>query len=63
MHMKNYFIFRGYKGSISASIEDQCLHGKILFINDLITYEAETVPALKEAFEEAVNDYLETCKV
>ncbi len=38
------------------------LHGKILFINDLVTYEATTVKKLGQEFELAVDDYLKTCK-
>ena len=38
------------------------LHGKILFINGLVTYEATTLKALKKQFESAVNDYLASCK-
>lgn len=51
----------GYTGSSEISLEDGCLHGRILFIDDLITYEAESVTGLCAAFEEAVNDYLEYC--
>jgi len=60
--MVNVFRYKGYIGSIEASVQDMCLHGKILFINDLITYEAETPIALKLAFQAAVNDYIETCE-
>ncbi|MCC5845364.1 MAG: toxin-antitoxin system HicB family antitoxin [Verrucomicrobia bacterium] len=42
------------------SQKDGCLHGKIQFIQDLVTYEAETVPELEKAFHAAVDDYLET---
>ncbi|WP_460680643.1 type II toxin-antitoxin system HicB family antitoxin [Mucilaginibacter koreensis] len=35
--------------------------GKILGINDLISFEGESVGDLKKAFAEAVEDYLETC--
>ncbi|MCK0743590.1 type II toxin-antitoxin system HicB family antitoxin [Chromohalobacter nigrandesensis] len=52
---------RGYQGSVEFSIEDGVLHGSILHIVDLVTYEAETLPALNEAFIESVEDYLETC--
>ena len=54
--------YKGYLGDVDYSLEDdKCLHGKILYINDLVTYEAQTVPELEEAFREAVDDYLETC--
>jgi predicted HicB family RNase H-like nuclease len=54
--------YRGYEGSIEASVEDECFHGRILFIQDRIIYEGNTLPELTECFREAVDDYLETCK-
>jgi predicted HicB family RNase H-like nuclease len=52
----------GYHGSIEFSIEDGVLHGKVLDINDLVTYEAENLPALQKAFAEAVENYLVQCR-
>ena len=52
---------KGYSGSVDTSVADNVLHGKILFINDLVTYEADNIPQLKTEFEAAVNDYLYTC--
>jgi len=57
----NNFTYRGYTGTIEASIEDGCLHGKILFIDDIITYEGNTVDDIKIAFEAAVERYLVYC--
>lgn len=56
------FEYKGYIGSIEADVVCSCLHGKILYINDLISYEAETIPELKKQFEESVDDYIQTCK-
>lgn len=53
--------YNGFIGSVEVSIEDNCIHGKILFINDLITYESDTPNNLQAKFEEAVDDYIETC--
>ncbi len=53
--------FKGYQGSVEVSLDDDILHGKLLFVNDLVTYEAKTPAELRIAFEESVNDYLETC--
>jgi len=53
--------YNGYIGSVECSFEDGCLHGKILYINDLVTYEAETPLGLEAAFKESVDDYLQTC--
>ena len=60
--MSNMLNFKGYYGSVEFSLEDGVLHGKIQCINDVVTYEAETLPALQAAFEEAVTDYLQTCE-
>lgn len=53
--------YKGYQGSIEVDVDTGFLHGKIQFVRDLVTYEAETVPGLKQEFEAAVDDYLETC--
>ena len=59
--MANLLQYRGYYGSIEASPEDNCLYGKLLYIQALVTYEAETVAALEQAFQQAVDDYLADC--
>lgn len=53
--------YKGYEGSTEIDMERGVCRGKILFINDLVTYEAETPIKLKEEFEAAVDDYIETC--
>ena len=53
---------KGYFGSVEYSSGDGLLHGKVIGINDLVTYEGRSVKELKEAFEESVEDYLGTCK-
>ena len=44
------------------SAEDEVFHGKIIGINDLVSFEGTTVKELKKAFHQAVEDYLETCE-
>jgi len=58
----NKLTYKGYTGIIEASVEDNCLHGQILFIEDIITYEGTTVDDIKASFKEAVNRYLAYCK-
>ncbi|AUG07227.1 type II toxin-antitoxin system HicB family antitoxin [Pseudomonas sp. S09G 359] len=60
--MDNQLKHKGYIGSIEASVEDNCLFGKILFIKALVSYEGKTVAELDAAFREAVEDYLATCQ-
>lgn len=59
--MSDLLEYKGYTGSAETSIQDNCLHGKILFISDAITYEAETINDLKAEFVAAVDDYIATC--
>ncbi len=54
--------YKGYSADIAYSEEDRCLVGHIAGITDIVGFHADTVPELQEAFEEAVEDYLETCE-
>ena len=54
--------YKGYHGSVEISPEDNVLHGKLLFISPLITYEGTTAQELKKSFQDAVDSYLEDCK-
>ena len=53
---------KGYAARIEYSDEDGCFVGHIAGINDVVGFHGEAVTALRAAFEEAVNDYLETCE-
>jgi len=54
------FTYQQFEGSCEFSQKDLCHHGNILFIQDLVTYKAETVPELEKAFQASVDDYLDT---
>lgn len=56
------FEHNGYVGSIEFDLEHKTLHGKLLFINDLVTYEAADLTALEREFIACVDEYLEFCK-
>ncbi|MCI5217883.1 MAG: type II toxin-antitoxin system HicB family antitoxin [Candidatus Electrothrix sp. LOE2] len=56
------FSYKGYTGSIEVSVEDSCLHGEILFIDDIITYEGTGVDELQVSFKEAVDRYISYCE-
>lgn len=54
--------YKGYIGEIQISIEDDVLYGKLLYISALVSYEGRSIEEIKHSFEEAVDDYLETCQ-
>lgn len=55
--------FKGYEGTAEIDMERGVCRGKILFIDDLVIYEADAPKALQGAFEEAVADYVGTCRL
>jgi predicted HicB family RNase H-like nuclease len=60
--MKNAFRYKGFLGSVYYSPEDECFHGRIEGIDDLVTFEGRSVDELKGCFRDAVEDYIELCR-
>ena len=60
--MKNVLEYKSYTGSVEFSANDQVFFGKITGIRDVVTFEADTVKKLIQAFKESVDDYLVTCR-
>jgi predicted HicB family RNase H-like nuclease len=54
--------FKHYSARIEYSDVDGCFVGHIAGIRDVVGFHALSVSKLKAAFEEAVEDYLATCK-
>jgi predicted HicB family RNase H-like nuclease len=59
---ERYFEHKGFYGSAEVNLREDCLEGRILFIQDIVTYEAKSISKLRKSFENAVDDYFETCK-
>ncbi len=53
--------YQDYEGTAEIDTERRVCRGKILFIDDLVTYEAKNPADLQSEFEAAVRDYIETC--
>ena len=60
--MKNMMEYKGYYAHIEYSDEDNCFFGTIAGIADVVSFEGNSTEELKEAFIEAVEDYLDLCK-
>lgn len=60
--MNDILQYKDYYAEIHFSSENEVFFGKIIGINDLINFEADSVRGLKKAFIEATEDYIETCK-
>jgi predicted HicB family RNase H-like nuclease len=59
--MTNTMNWRGYAARVEFDEEDGLFVGHIAGIRDTVGFHADTVDGLRAAFQEAVEDYLETC--
>ncbi len=57
--MRDLIEYKGLIGSLHFDSEDEVFFGKIEGIEDLISFEGQSVKEIKKAFQESVDDYLE----
>jgi len=60
--MNNVLTYKGYIGSVQFSADDNVFFGKLEGINDLVTFEGETVQELKDAFCYMVDEHIKDCE-
>lgn len=60
--MKDTLAYKNFIGSVHFSADDKVFHGKLLGVNDLVTFEGGSVGELIKAFHSAVDDYLVLCE-
>lgn len=53
--------YKGYSARVEYDDEDGIFVGRIAGIRDGVGFHADSVAELREAFHEAVEDYIETC--
>ena len=62
--MDNIMQYKGYWAKIKYSDKDECFYGKVEGLkNSLILFEGSTVKELKKDFKDAIDDYLQLCKL
>ncbi len=61
--MKNIIEHKGFIGTINFSDKDNVLFGKIEGIDDLITFEGQSVDELRESFIEMVDLHIADCEI
>ena len=54
--------YKGYTSRIDFDDRDDILVGRLLGIQDVVSFHADSVAQLREDFHEAVDDYLQTCE-
>lgn len=58
----NILKYKEYEGTVEVDMDRLVCRGKILFIDDLVTYVASAPDTIQAEFEAAVEDYIETCE-
>jgi len=59
--MIGQFEHKSYIGIPHVEAVDNVIAGRILGIDAIVTFEGDTVPEVRKAFEESVEDYLAWC--
>lgn len=54
--------YKGYSASIEVDLEAEILFGRVLDINDVVTFKAKTIEQARQEFQNSIDDYLEFCK-
>jgi len=53
--------YNGYIGQIEFDDETDLFHGEVINTKAVITFQGTTVPEIKAAFRDSIEDYLEFC--
>ncbi len=55
--------YKGYFGEVKLFDEEAgIMHGEVIGLKDVITFQGTTTSELKKAFHDSINDYLGWCK-
>ena len=61
--MKNILRYKEYVGSVEISETDGFLFGRVLGIQEKVTYQAVRADELIKNFHQAIDVYLEQCRI
>ena len=62
MKTTDVLTYKGFIGSVRFSAQDEVFFGKVEGVNDLITFEGNSVKELKEAFRYVVDEHIRDCE-
>ena len=60
--MSNTISYSGYTASMSFNTDDKIIVGRVLDVDDIITFHGESVAEFEAAFHAAVDGYIAACK-
>lgn len=60
--MKNVMSYKGYTASMEFDADDRILVGRVLHIDDIISFHGESVAEFEAAFKDSVDGYVTSCE-
>jgi len=60
--MTNTITYRGYTAGMSLDPDDRIIVGRVLDVEDIITFHGETVAEFEASFRTAIVGYLAACE-
>jgi len=57
----NTMTYKGYKARMDFDTEDKIIVGRVMDIDDIITFHGVSIAEFEDAFQVAVDGYVEAC--
>jgi predicted HicB family RNase H-like nuclease len=54
--------YKGYTANLEIDVESGIIFGRLLDINDVVTFKSKTVEEAGQEFQKSVDDYLAFCE-
>ena len=54
--------YKGYTGQVEFDHEAGLVHGEVIDLRDVVTFQGMSVEELERAFRDSIDDYLEFCE-
>lgn len=54
--------YKGYSANIEVDLEAEILFRRVLDINDVVTFKAQTIEEARQEFQNSIDDCLEFCQ-
>ncbi|MDR2968565.1 MAG: type II toxin-antitoxin system HicB family antitoxin [Tannerellaceae bacterium] len=62
MKTNDVLTYKGFIGSVHFYADDDVFFGKVEGVNDLITFEGNSVKELKDAFHYVIDEHINDCE-
>ena len=60
--MNNTMSYRGYSASMNFDADDKIIVGRVLDVDDIISFHGESVSEFETNFRRVVDDYISACE-